>query len=46
MSQTGNRLPDANRQLGFMQWTQYLKISEVDGTEYCDEGNGATVFVR
>lgn len=44
--QVRERTLDANRQLGFMQWTQYLKISEVDGTAYYDEGNGAAVFVR
>lgn len=32
---------EATRTLGFLRWSQYLKFTEVDGTVYFDEGNGA-----
>ena len=35
---------EAGRRVGFMQWDQYLKISEVDGATYYDEGNGDLRF--
>ena len=31
---------EAGRKIGFLRWDQYLKISEVDGSTYYDEGNG------
>lgn len=37
---------EATRTLGFMQWSQYIKISEVDGAVYFDEGNGSAVLKR
>lgn len=35
---------EATRQLGFMKWSQYLKIYDVDGATYYDEGNGSPVL--
>lgn len=35
---------EASRKLGFMHWSQYIKISKVEKTEYCDEGNGRLEF--
>jgi predicted AlkP superfamily pyrophosphatase or phosphodiesterase len=35
---------EASRTLGFMEWSQYLKTSEVDGALYFDEGNGTSAF--
>ncbi|MES2570621.1 MAG: alkaline phosphatase family protein [Verrucomicrobiota bacterium] len=32
---------EATRDLGLFRWSQHLKVSEVDGTIYLDEGNGA-----
>jgi arylsulfatase A-like enzyme len=31
---------EAARDLGLFRWTQYLKVSEVNGAVYFDEGNG------
>jgi hypothetical protein len=31
---------EASRDLGLFRWSQYLKVSEVNGTVYFDEGNG------
>jgi len=31
---------EAARDVGLFRWTQYLQVSEVDGTVYFDEGNG------
>ena len=31
---------EAGRKIGFLRWDQYLKISEVGGSTYYDEGNG------
>lgn len=36
------RKHEASRQLGFMNWSQYLKTYEVDGALYFDEGNGVS----
>ncbi len=35
---------EATRQLGFMHWSQYLNLVEVDGTLYFNEGNGRSEF--
>jgi predicted AlkP superfamily pyrophosphatase or phosphodiesterase len=35
---------EAARTLGFMEWKQYLKTSQVDGALYFDEGNGTSSF--
>ena len=34
---------EATRDLGLFRWMQHLKVSEVNGTVYFDEGNGGTV---
>ncbi|MDB6032358.1 MAG: Type phosphodiesterase, partial [Verrucomicrobiales bacterium] len=31
---------EASREVGLFRWQQYLKVSEVEGTTYFDEGNG------
>jgi hypothetical protein len=31
---------EAERQVGFQHWSQYLKTLEVDGALYFDEGGG------
>jgi predicted AlkP superfamily pyrophosphatase or phosphodiesterase len=38
---TVERTIEASRELGLGRWKQYLKISQVEGTTYFDEGNGA-----
>ncbi len=35
---------EARRRIGFLEWSQYLKTTEVDGALYFDEGNGAVTF--
>jgi arylsulfatase A-like enzyme len=37
------RRHEASRQLGFMNWSQYVKTYEVDGALYFGEGNGVLV---
>ncbi|HZJ15745.1 MAG TPA: alkaline phosphatase family protein [Chthoniobacteraceae bacterium] len=34
---------EAVRDLGLFRWSQYLKVSEVNGTAYFDEGNGSAL---
>ncbi len=34
---------EAKRETGIFRWTQYLQVSEVNGTRYFDEGNGESV---
>ena len=34
---------EASRDLGLFRWTQHLQLSEVNGTVYFDEGNGASL---
>jgi len=31
---------EASRDIGFLRWSQYLQVSEVDGAVYVTEGNG------
>jgi predicted AlkP superfamily pyrophosphatase or phosphodiesterase len=38
------RTLEARREVGFLQWRQYLKFSEVGHAIYFDEGNGENVF--
>ncbi len=33
---------EAKRRLGWMDWSQYVTIKEVDGVTYYDEGNGSS----
>lgn len=35
---------EARRKIGFLEWNQYLKTSQVDGAIYFDEGNGSLLF--
>jgi arylsulfatase A-like enzyme len=35
---------EARRRIGFLEWSQYLKTTEVDGALYFDEGNGSVTF--
>jgi hypothetical protein len=42
VSQTVNALADETG-FGLFRWSQYLQFSEVNGTIYFDEGNGAAV---
>ena len=37
---------ESTRTTGFMRWTQYLKVLDVQGTEYYDEGNGVAVHAQ
>ena len=38
------RTIEAQRDVGFFRWHQYLKFTEVDGAIYFDEGNGEPVL--
>ena len=39
------RTLEAQRRLGYMQWTQNLLIHEVEGVDYFTEGNGSLKLV-
>ena len=39
------RTIEAKRDIGLFRWHQYLKVTEVDGAVYFDEGNGAPALI-